>query len=79
MPVLLSPRAEPLMVGGPSQNPVVDAAPPAACATFSYTLRSFHDESSLKPLTEPKIRRGLSWWMWSHPRPMRSMAPGAKF
>ena len=24
-----------LMVGGPSQNPVVDAAPPAAWATFS--------------------------------------------
>ncbi len=35
MPVLLSPRAEPLMVGGPSQKPVVDAAPPAAWATFS--------------------------------------------
>lgn len=79
IPLLLSPSAEPLMVGGPSQNPVVDAAPPAAWATFSYTLRSFHGESSLKPLTEPKIRRGFSAWMWSQPRPIRSMAPGAKF
>ena len=35
MPVLLSPRAAPLTVGGPSQNPVVEAAPPAHCATFS--------------------------------------------
>jgi hypothetical protein len=24
---------------------------------------SDHRESALKPLTEPKIRRGLSWWM----------------
>ena len=40
MPVLLSPSAPPLMVGGPSQKPVVEAAPPAHCATFSYTLRS---------------------------------------
>ena len=40
IPVLLSPRAAPLMVGGPSQKPVVEAAPPAHCATFSYTLMS---------------------------------------
>jgi len=31
---------QPLTVGGPSQKPVVEAAPPAHCATFSYTLRS---------------------------------------
>ncbi len=35
MPVLLSPRAAADTVGGPSQKPVVDAAPPAHCATFS--------------------------------------------
>ena len=35
MPVFESPSAAPLTVGGPSQKPVVDAAPPAACATFS--------------------------------------------
>ena len=29
-----------LTVGGPSQKPVVDAAPPAHCATFSYTFKS---------------------------------------
>ena len=40
MPVLLSPSAPPLTVGGPSQKPVVEAAPPAHCATFSYTFRS---------------------------------------
>jgi hypothetical protein len=35
MPVLLSPSAAPLTVGGPSQKPVVEAAPPAHCATLS--------------------------------------------
>src|ERR1700720_1295667 len=35
MPVLQSPNAAAETVGGPSQNPVVDAAPPAHCATFS--------------------------------------------
>ena len=35
MPVLLSPSAAALMVGGPSQKPVVEAAPPAHWATFS--------------------------------------------
>lgn len=35
MPVLESPSAEPEIVGGPSQNPVTEAAPPAAWATFS--------------------------------------------
>ena len=35
MPVLESPSAAPLIVGGPSQKPVVDAAPPAAWATLS--------------------------------------------
>jgi hypothetical protein len=35
IPLLLSPSAAALTVGGPSQNPVVEAAPPAHCATFS--------------------------------------------
>ena len=32
---LLSPKAAALTVGGPSHQPVVEAAPPAHCATFS--------------------------------------------
>jgi hypothetical protein len=35
IPLLLSPRAAALTVGGPCENPVVEAAPPAHCATFS--------------------------------------------
>ena len=35
IPLLLSPIAAALIVGGPSQNPVVEAAPPAHWATFS--------------------------------------------
>ena len=35
MPLLLSPIAAALTVGGPSQNPVVEAPPPAHWATFS--------------------------------------------
>ena len=39
-PVPLSPICAPVTSGGPSRKPVVDAAPPAHCATFSYTLQS---------------------------------------
>jgi PAS domain S-box-containing protein len=53
IPLLLSPSAAALTVGGPSQKSVVEAEPPAHCATFSYTLRSLKGELSLKPLTDP--------------------------
>src|SRR5437763_8926293 len=75
MPVLLSPSAEPLTVGGPSQKPDVEAAPPAHWATFSYALTSVKGEPSGKPLTTPKIRRGLSSWICSQVKPWRSSAP----
>ena len=34
-PVPLSPICAPVTTGGPSSKPVVEAAPPAHCATFS--------------------------------------------
>src|SRR5438874_5958117 len=79
MPLLLSPSAAALTVGGPSQKPVVEALPPAHWATFSYDLRSEKGEPSGKPLTTPKIRRGLSSWICSQVKPWRSSAPGAMF
>ncbi len=77
-PVPESPICAPVTSGGPSSKPVVDAAPPAHCATFSYTLQSSYGPGP-KPLTDATIMRGLSDWMCSHVRPMRSSAPGAKF
>src|SRR5579863_2340270 len=77
-PVPLSPICAPVTRGGPSSKPVVDAEPPAHCATFSYTLQSSYGPGP-KPLTEATIIFGLSCWMRSHVKPMRSSAPGAKF
>ena len=77
-PVPLSPICAPVTSGGPSSNPVVLAEPPAHCATFSYTLQSSYGPGP-KPFTEARIMRGLSCWMRSQVKPMRSSAPGAKF
>src|ERR1700694_3462876 len=77
-PVPLSPICAPVTTGGPSSNPVVEADPPAHCATFSYTLQSSYGPGP-KPLTDATIIRGLSCWMRSQVKPMRSSAPGAKF
>src|SRR5277367_7183394 len=77
-PVPLSPICAPVTSGGPSSKPVVDADPPAHCATFSYTLHSSYGPGP-KPLTEATIMRGLSSWIRSQVNPMRSSAPGAKF
>src|SRR6202021_2122351 len=58
-PVPLSPICAPVTSGGPSSNPGVDAAPPAHCATFSYTLQSSYGPGP-KPFTDARIMRGLS-------------------
>src|SRR6202041_1355823 len=68
----------PVTNGGPSSNPVVEAAPPAHCATFSYTLQSSYGPGP-NPFTEATIMRGLSSWIRAQVKPMRSSAPGAKF
>ena len=54
MPVLLSPSAAPLMVGGPSQKPVVDAAPPAADAAKLKPANAltFEQRRDMRPLPE---------------------------
>src|SRR5206468_9147711 len=77
-PVPESPICAPVTNGGPSSKPVVEAEPPAHCATFSYTLQSSYGPGP-KPLTDATTMRGLSDWMCSQVRPMRSSAPGAKF
>src|ERR1700728_1961572 len=77
-PVPLSPICAPVTSGGPSSKPVVEAAPPAHCATFSYTLHSSYGPGP-KPLIEATIIFGFSCWMRSQVKPMRSSAPGAKF
>src|SRR6202044_737360 len=61
-----------------SRNPVVDAAPPVHCATFSYTLQSSNGPGP-KPLIEATIIFGLMLWIFSHGNPMRSSTPGPKF
>src|SRR3954470_16686720 len=77
-PVPESPICAPVTSGGPSSNPVVDAAPPAHCATFSYTLQSSYGPGP-KPLIDAMIMRGLMSCTRSQEKPMRSSAPGAKF
>src|ERR1700686_4756854 len=74
----LSPICAPVPSGGPSSKPVVEAEPPAHCATFSYTLQLSYGPGP-KPLTEATIIFGLSCWICSQVNPMRSRAPGAKF
>src|SRR5262245_5064798 len=77
-PVPLSPICAPVTRGGPSSNPVVEAAPPAHCAMFSQTLQSSYGPGP-KPLTDATIIRGLSSLIRSQVNPMRLSAPGAKF
>src|ERR1700704_193999 len=77
-PVPESPICAPVTSGGPSSKPVVDADPPAHCATFSYTLQSSYGPGP-KPLTDATIIAGFNSWMRSQVKPMRSSAPGAKF
>src|SRR5579863_3855379 len=77
-PVPLSPICAPVTSGGPSSNPVVEAEPPAHCATFSYTLQSSYGPGP-NPFTDATIIRGLSCWILSHVNPILSRAPGAKF
>src|SRR5665213_1207797 len=77
-PVPLSPICAPVRSGSPSRNPVVDAAPPVHCATFSYTLQSSYGPGP-KPLIEATIIFGLRLWIFSQGNPMRSSTPGPKF
>ena len=79
IPVLESPKAAAETVGGPSQKPVVEAAPPAHWATFSYTFRSSYEWPSLKPFTEAIIIFGFNSWIRFQEKPIRSKAPGPKF
>ncbi len=74
----LSPICAPVTIGGPSSKPVVEAEPPAHCATFSYTLQSSYLPGP-KPLTDATTIFGFNSWMRSQLKPMRSSAPGAKF
>src|SRR3954447_4928117 len=77
-PVPLSPICAPVTSGRPSRKPVVDAAPPVHCATFSYTLQSSYGPGP-KPLIEATIIFGLIAWILSQGKPMRSSTPGPKF
>src|SRR6476646_5233956 len=77
-PVPLSPICAPVTSGRPSRKPVVDAAPPVHCATFSYTLQSSYGPGP-KPLIEATIIFGLMLWIFSQGKPMRSSTPGPKF
>src|SRR3954449_8314430 len=77
-PVPLSPICAPVTSGTPSRKPVVDAAPPVHCATFSYTLQSSYGPGP-KPLIEATIIFGLRLWIFSQGKPMRSSTPGPKF
>src|SRR6266851_1473355 len=78
-PVPESPICAPVTNGGPSGTPVVLIAPPIACATFSYALKSAYGPLEPKPLIEPITTRGLSWWILSQGKPSRSSTPGPKF
>src|SRR5580658_2499526 len=77
-PVPESPICAPVTSGGPSSKPVVDAEPPAHCATFSYTLQSSYGPGP-KPFTDARMIRGFIACTASQVKPMRSSAPGAKF
>src|SRR4029078_2632952 len=77
-PVPLSRICAPGPSGSPSRKPVVEAAPPVHCATFSYTLQSSKGPGP-KPLIEATIIFGLMAWIFSHGKPMRSSTPGPKF
>src|SRR3954447_19775630 len=77
-PVPLSPICAPVTSGRPSRKPVVDAAPPVHCATFSYTLQSSYGPGP-KPLIEATIIFGFKLWIFSQGKPMRSSTPGPKF
>src|SRR2546430_10370372 len=76
-PVPLSPICAPVTSGSPSRKPVVEAAPPVHCATFSYTLQSSYGPGP-KPLIEATIIFGLRLWIFSQGKPMRSSTPGPK-
>ena len=78
-PVPESPICAPVTKGGPSGTPVVLIAPPIACATFSYALKSAYGPDEPKPLIEPITIFGLSSWIFSHEKPKRSSTPGPKF
>ena len=78
IPVPESPICAPVAVGGPSSNPVVLIAPPIAWATTSYALK-FSYLPGPKPLIDANTRPGLSSWSRSQVKPIRSIAPGAKF
>ena len=54
-------------------------APPMACATFSYALKSAYGPEEPKPLMEPITIRGLISWIFSQGNPRRSSTPGPKF
>src|SRR6476620_9790442 len=54
-------------------------APPMACATFSYALKSAYGPDDPKPLIEPITTRGLISWIFSQGKPSRSSTPGPKF
>jgi hypothetical protein len=78
-PVPESPICAPVTKGGPSGTPVVLIAPPIACATFSYALKSEYGPLEPKPLMEPITIFGLISWIFSHVKPKRSSTPGPKF
>ncbi len=78
-PVPESPICAPVTNGGPSGTPVVLIAPPIACATFSYALKSAYGPLEPKPLIEPITIFGLISWIFSHVKPKRSSTPGPKF
>ncbi len=58
IPLPESPICAPLLVGGPSGQPVVLIPPPIACATVSYALKSSYLPGP-KPLIEAYEIRGL--------------------
>ena len=78
-PVPESPICAPVTNGAPSGTPVVLIAPPIACATFSYALKSAYGPLEPKPLIEPMTIFGLISWIFSHVKPKRSSTPGPKF
>ncbi len=82
MPLFESPSAAPDCVGtlrSPSYHPVVEAAPPADCATGSNALTRSNRLPLLKPFSDAMMRRGLSACTASQPNPSFSTSPGPMF
>jgi len=79
MPVLLSPRAAALTVGGPVPEAGGRCGAAGALGYVLVDLEVIERRVVVEPLDGAKIRRGFHSCRVSQDSPMRSIAPGAKF